>query len=85
MLRDESGDTDTEVDVEAIVDFASRATSDTMPPVLGRIGGGSSGIGGRGLCVGILGKGDNLDFLGSGGLDDAVDVDTGDVNRVGGN
>ena len=82
VLGDESGDTNTKVNVEAVVDLPSGAASDAMSPVLGCNSSSDSGIRVCALLFSVLGESENLDFLRSGGLHDAIDIDTRDVNSV---
>ena len=83
VLGDQSGDTNTKVNVEAVVDLPSGAASDAMSPVLGCSSSSDSGIRVCALLFSVLGESENLDFLRSGGLHDAIDIDTRDVNSVG--
>ena len=82
MLRHERWDTDAQVYVEAVVDFPGGAARDPMSPVLGCGGSGSCWVGVGGLLLLALRKLDDLDVLGLGGLNDAIDVNARDVDRV---
>ncbi len=78
MLRDESGNTDTKVHVEAITDLACGALRNPMPPVLrGLVRGGV-------LLLYVRTRGELLNFyrLGLGSFYYAVDVYTGNMNCV---
>jgi hypothetical protein len=83
VLRNKGRDADTEVDVEAVVDFPGRAPRDTVSPILGCGGSGSSRICVRTLLLVVLGERKQLDFFGSSGLNNTININTGHVNRVG--
>lgn len=80
-LRDERRNTDTEVHVETIADFLSRALRNLMPPVVGRLVVARTLILLRGGLA-FLTEGKDLDSLGFRSLDYPIDVDTGDVDGV---
>ena len=82
MLRNECRDTDTKVDVESIVNLTSRTTCDPVSPIFGRGLVRSCGIHRRGLLLLALCELQNLNVLGRRSLDDAVDVDAGNVDSV---
>lgn len=82
MLGDKRWDTDTQVHVEAIVNFPGGATRDPVSPVLGGSGGGGGWVSVGGLLLLALRKLDDLNVLGLGGLNDTVDVNTRDVDSV---
>lgn len=83
MLRNESGNTDAQVDVEAIMDLPRGAPCDALSPVLRRNFLSSLGVWRSKLFLRALCECNDFDSLGLCGFDDAVDVDTRDVDGVG--
>ena len=78
-LRDERRNTNTEVNVETVANFLSRALRNLMPPIMGclvvfvLLRGGLS----------FLAEGKDLDGLGDRSLHYPIDIDTRDVDGVG--
>lgn len=78
-LWDDGGDTDTEVNVEAVADLTGGTLRNLVAPVQSRL----LRVSGLLLISGVRCEFCDLDRLGLSGLHDTVDVDTRDVDSVG--